>query len=338
MTSPASAADPGAVAADPLRVRHSGDGSFSLYCPRTGEAFHCAQGALQEARRVFVGPAGLERFPRGTTLRVLEVAVGTGTNTAALLEAANALGRDLDWWGLELDPTPLRLALADSGFRRQWRAETVERLAELSGGFRLRWGDARQQLPLLLACEGAALAGSCDLVLLDAFSPRRCPQLWSQEFLSTLACLLGPAGRLLTYCSAAAVRRSLEQAGLQLAAIAGSAPQPVMGSVGHGTGAADPTVHLGWSAGTVASPSALPCNSPLRGLSAMEREHMASRAGEPYRDPDGGGAAAQLLDARARCQSLSAAEPASQWQRRWGASRRHSFGLTGRMSGMGEAR
>jgi hypothetical protein len=70
----------------------------------------------------------------------------------------------------------------------------------------------------------------------------------------------------------------------------------------------------------------------------MEREHMASRAGEPYRDPDGACGVAQLLDERARRQSQSTAEPASHWQRRWGASRRHSLGTTGRLSAMGDAR
>lgn len=317
--------------------RHSGDGSFSLWCPRTGEAFHSADGAVAEAQRVFVQPAGLERFPPGSRLRVVEVAVGTGTNSAALIEAATALGLQLDWWGLELDPDPLRLALADAGFCSQWRPETLERLQQLVDDARLLWGDARQRVAELLTGRPQAsvltapggegqpavatgfprgsdrparrepLAGRCDLVLLDAFSPQRCPGLWSLEFLTQLARLLAPQGRLLTYSSAAAVRRALQLAGLQLAAIA--TPSGAPGDR--------------WSAGTVASPLPLPGAAPLRPLSAMECEHLASRAGEPYRDPSGGAGVAEILAERQQRQACSSAEPAGAWQRRWGTARRH---------------
>ena len=69
------------------------------------------------------------------------------------------------------------------------------------------------------------LVGRCDLVLLDAFSPQRCPQLWSLEFLEQLVRLLRPDGRLLTYSSAAAVGRCLQGLGLELRAIR---PPPVL--------------------------------------------------------------------------------------------------------------
>jgi tRNA U34 5-methylaminomethyl-2-thiouridine-forming methyltransferase MnmC len=291
------------VAEPILRPRLTADGSFSLFSDRHGEGFHSAAGALAEARGKFVAPAGLERFATSRSLRVVEVAVGTGTNTVALLEALQQRRLGLRWWGLECDPEPLRLARADTGFRRQWTASALAAAEALWQGDQLLWGDARSRLPELLA----GLEGRCDLVLLDAFSPRRCPELWSLEFLSALARLLAPQGRLLTYCSAAAVRRSLETAGLQLAAIRG--PQP----------AADGA----WSGGTAASPSPLANDGCLRPLTAMEREHMASRAGEPYRDPDGRAASAAILAARQRAQAASAAESGSAWQRRWGGQRNH---------------
>jgi tRNA U34 5-methylaminomethyl-2-thiouridine-forming methyltransferase MnmC len=154
--------------------------------------------------------------------------------------------------------------------------------------------------------------GACDLVLLDPFSPRRCPQLWSEEFLTQLAALLAPRGRLLTYCSAAAVRRSLQRAGLELAAITG---RP---GAGPGPSA--------WSRGTAASPSPLLLShgehwadgAALRPLSAMERGHLLTRAAEPYRDPGGEATAAAILAARERAQAGSAATATSAWRRRWG--------------------
>jgi tRNA U34 5-methylaminomethyl-2-thiouridine-forming methyltransferase MnmC len=283
----------------PLKPRTTGDGSFSLFCLATGEGFHCAEGAKAEAQRVFVTPAGLERFAPGSPLRVVEVAVGTGTNTAALLEATQARGLDLHWWGLERDPRPLALALDNVTFQGQWSASALAALRQLAASERVLWGDARRRLDDL----PPDLKGGCDLVLLDAFSPQRCPQLWSVDVLTRLARLLRPEGRLLTYCCAAAVRRGLEQAGLQLATIPAAPGERAFGER--------------WSGGTAASPSPLPAGE-LLALSPMEREHLASRAGEPYRDPTGQGQREEILALRQAAQACSSAEPASQWRRRWG--------------------
>jgi tRNA U34 5-methylaminomethyl-2-thiouridine-forming methyltransferase MnmC len=274
------------------------DGSFSLFSTEYGEGFHSADGALTEARTKFITPAELHRFPPGHELVVVEVAMGTGTNTACLLEAVAAGGLGLRWWGLELDPVPLALALGDSRFRRQWPQPVLERLEALRGSEGMLWGDARQRLAVPLA----EAAGRCDLVLLDAFSPRRCPQLWSVEFLSSLARLLNPEGRLLTYSAAAAARRGMQLASLELAAIR------AWESGGHGRP---------WCLGTVASTGPLPPSRWLRPLEAMELEHLATRAAEPYRDPCGAATAAEILAARARAQAASGAGSGSAWRRRW---------------------
>ena len=306
-----------------LEPRRTADGSLTLWSERFGECFHSAAGARAEAAQKFVAPAGLDRFAPGRPLRVLELCVGLGYNTAALLEAAEARGLQLEWLGLELDPRPLQLALGDAAFRAHWHAETLQILEQLdqrgawrscrgsSGSWRL--GDARRQLPLLQA----EWIGRCDLVLHDAFSPGHCPELWSLEVLTALARLLQPDGRLLTYCSAAAVRHALELTGLQLASIRAAGP-------------AEPDAGTGnWSLGTVASPMPL-CGGPaaiglpaaagsvvLQPLTAMEREHLLTRAAEPYRDPDGNATAAAIQAARVERQQQHPGESTSAWRRRW---------------------
>ena len=289
--------DPGAGLAADLTPRSGADGSFSLWSSAFGEGFHSAAGALSEAQQKFVGPSQLERWRPGQELVMVEVAVGTGTNTAALLQAAAGLGLPLQWWGLEQDRQPLTLALASEAFRSQWSEATLSHLEALVRSERLLWGDARQAVRRL----PAALQGGCDLVWLDAFSPRRCPQLWSLEFLAQLAALLKPEGRLVTYSSAAAVRAALVAAGLQLASIAASASEQ-------------------WSSGTVAAPTALGESFPLRFLTAMEWDHLFSAAAEPYRDPTGLASAATLLAERQLRQSKSNAISGSAWRRRWGVA------------------
>ena len=301
-----------------LEQRCGTDGSFSLWSAGFGEGFHSGRGALREARETFVAPAELERFAPGSTLNLVEVCVGTGTNTAALLEACAARGLRLQWWGLELDPAPLDLALAAADFRRQWQPQTLAALRQLQRrghwqnaqtAGRLLWGDARQTLAGVLAVA----RGQVDLVWHDAFSPRHCPQLWSVEFLAALAALLAPHGRWISYCSAAAVREGLRLAGLQLAAL------PAAETLQRGGGDSGRRV---WSGGTLASPQPLPPATPWRPLTPMEQEHLASSAGEPYRDPSGHADAATMLAARqvAQAQALASGcrSPSSAWRRRWG--------------------
>ncbi|MCP9849425.1 MnmC family methyltransferase [Cyanobium sp. Morenito 9A2] len=303
MTSPASRLEP----------RRTADGSFSLYSAEFQEGFHSEHGARREAEEKFIAPAELSRYSPGGRLLVLDVGLGLGTNAGALFEAAEARGLVLNWFGLELDPQPLALALAQPDFQLSWTAAVAARLEALHhqgqwsdglGRAQVLWGDARQRLGQL----PETLSGQWDLVLLDAFSPRRCPQLWSLEFLGALARLLAPEGRLLTYSSAAAVRQTLLRSGLQLASIT-PPPEPL--------GAASPKGTTPWSWGTAASPSPLQPGRVLRPLSLMEREHLLTRAAEPYGDPTGSASAEGVLRARAMAQGQSSAGSTSAWRRRW---------------------
>ena len=303
-----------------LRAQSGADGSFSLYSERFQEGFHGAIGALNEARLKFVGPAQLQRFSPGCRLVVVDVAFGLGTNSASLLEAAGPCGLELTIHGLELDPTPLCTALAAGPFRQQWQPRTLLMLEQLCSEGQwheanetatLHWGDARRRLMDLL--NRGNLAGQCDLVLLDAFSPQRCPELWTLDFLGRLARLLKPDGRLLTYCSAAAVRHSLQQTGLELASIRPPLP--------HDRQATRRNPRTPWSYGTAASPTVLPLTAPLTPLTPMELEHLTTRAAEPFRDPEGSLPAKTILESRRQAQAASSALSTSAWRRRWGLER-----------------
>ena len=316
-----------------LTIRQGADGSFSLWSPRFGEGFHSRRGALREARETFLAPSQLERFSPGQRLTVVEVCVGTGTNLAALIEACTAAELELEWWGLELDPAPLQLALAEPAFRSQWHPQTLKTLETLSergcwqqgaGSGRMLWGDARQTLPHLLEQR----RGQVDLIWHDAFSPQHCPQLWTVEFLGSLAELLADGGRWISYCSAAAVREGLRLANLNVVALAAEA-ESVEGTE-EGVERADDCLkpdpsanqRRAWSGGTLASRAALEPSTVWRQLTAMEREHLACSAGEPYRDPSGTAEAAAIQAYRREAQADSLARgertSSSAWRRRWG--------------------
>lgn len=312
MTLHASAAEEGGDRPHPLgdlKPLGTADGSLSLHSSHFDEAFHSSAGALAEATAKFVAPAQWQRFHSDERLRVLDVCVGLGYNTAALMEAmGQANAPQLQWWGLELDPRPLHFALQNPAFVQLWSAPVRQRLEairdqgswhEEGSSGQMLWGDARAQLHQL------SQEPKVDLVLMDAFSPRSCPQLWSEEFLHGLAQQLAPGGRLLTYSRAAAVRGSLRRAGLELRSLLPA-----------------PGQRKEWSSGTLASrPDP---NQPLgehgpgwQPLSPMEEDHLLTRAAVPYRDPRGQDSALEIQQRRQQEQQHCGLTSTSSWQRRW---------------------
>ena len=299
-----------------LRVYPTADGSFSLHSDHFGEAFHNSAGALNEARAKFVRPAELQRFSSGSGLKILDVCLGLGYNTAAVLEALPEAGPAVQWWGLELDRRPLEQALEEVSFQSLWSDPVLAKLEAIrdhggwqepnklqepnSQGIQL-WGDARAML------QEIPEPVRFDLVLLDAFSPQRCPELWSKEFLGALARLLAPQGRLLTYSRSAAVRASLKRAGLSLFSLLPA-----------------PGERVGWSSGTLATPPESGCHQDgpgWRPLSAMEWEHLQTRAAVPFRDPQGNATAEIILERRRLEQEQCGYEATNAWQRRWAHAR-----------------
>ena len=72
------------------------------------------------------------------------------------------------------------------------------------------WGDARKKIKLIPSSI------KFDLIYLDGFSPQKCPQIWTIEFLSKVTENLNPQGYLITYSSSAAIRKTLRNLGLEI--------------------------------------------------------------------------------------------------------------------------
>ncbi len=301
-----------------LKTYPTADGSFSLHSDHFGEAFHNSAGALNEARAKFARPSELNRFQQGQTLRVLDVCVGLAYNSAVLFEGLSMPPPHLQWWGLELDSRPLQLAMQRGDFRGIWSNKVLQRLQAIhdqagwqSPGERgeLIWGDARQTLAQIPASE------KMQLIFHDAFSPGRCPQLWSDEFLHALANRLAPGGRLLTYSRAASVRASLQRAGLHLFSLLPA-----------------PGERAGWSSGTMAvqpGKAIQSCGPGWRSLTTMEIEHLQTRAAVPFRDPTGRDDATTILQNRKEEQQNCGLEATNAWQRRWAQTRAQTRRPTG---------
>ncbi|MBW4577507.1 MAG: hypothetical protein KME08_19920 [Aphanothece sp. CMT-3BRIN-NPC111] len=289
------------------------DGSFTFFSPEFGETFHSRYGACEEAQMKFVLPTHLRQKAQQPVLRVLDVCYGLGYNTAAALFTIWEVNPScrVEWVGLELDLAVPQAAIASQlpgygnayNLLNNWPQPIPQILAQLADvqqidGDRLQAqliiGDARQTIQQVQRSGFQA-----DAIFLDPFSPPKCPQLWTVEFLSLVAQCLKPEGRLATYSCAASVRTALMAAKLQI----GSTP-PV--------GRRSP--------GTVACRDLQAGNldaADLSTLSVQEQEHLQTRAAIPYRDPHLCDPADVILHRRQIEQQASSLEPTSHWKKRW---------------------
>ena len=291
-----------------LTTHITNDGSLSLRNSYYKESFHSLSGAKKESKEKFLYPSQVNRFFTSKELRVLDVCLGLGYNSACLIESVINSPITLNLWGLELDQRPLRTALENPIFRKSWSKSILEILKSINNSGKWQndkshgnmvWGDARQKLTFIPKDL------YFDLIFLDAFSPVKCPQLWSDEFLHDLADRLAPNGRIITYSSSAAIRGSLQRAGLRIYSII---PTNKEGR--------------GWSAGTIgireSQAKNLTSNSTTwRTLSNMEKEHLLTSAAVPYRDPTRTSTNKEIIYRRKVEQENSQNESTSSWKKRW---------------------
>lgn len=285
------------MSSNSLTPKLTADGSFTFFSSEFNESFHSLHGARQEAELKFIEPTRLAVKAKQPGLKLLDICYGLGYNTAAALEVIWTTNPacQVQLIGLELDTTVPRAAVTH-GLLNQYS----ERIRQAVGGLALHHqveinslqaqlliGDARQTIQQL--CQQGF---SADAIFLDPFSPARCPQLWTVEFIDQVARCLQPVGRIATYSCAAAVRTALLEAGLKI-----GSTQPV--------GRRSP--------GTVASfaPTDLPQ------LSQQEQEHLVTRAAVPYRDPRLEDATELILHRRRIEQQACTLEATSQWKQRW---------------------
>ena len=276
---------------------------MSFRSEKFNENFHSIAGAFYETKNKFINPSRLKRF-QDKSLNVLDICFGIGYNSALLFEKLIIEVSTLNWYGLELDKRPLNYALNDKKFNNLWNPKVIEILNSLNlkGSYKnknfdcdLIIGDARKEIFNL------PREVNFDLIFLDGFSPQKCPEIWSYEFLSQLKNKIKYEGYLITYTSAAAVRKSLKNLGFNLFNIL-----PTFSDKNH------------WSDGTLATFDNQQNNPYIKQLSEMEIEHLKTKASIPYRDPTGEMLSKEILKNRKKEQQFSNLLGTNSWRKKWG--------------------
>lgn len=276
----------------------TGDGSYTFYSEEFQEAFHSSFGAKQEAEVRYIQPCLIkQRAAQQSTIRLLDICYGLGYNSAAALEAIWSVNPQcrVELIALEIS-SDVPLQAIEHNLLTQWKSPVPQLLTELGNQSLVRekfltaellLGDARETIQSLVE-EG----WQADAVFLDPFSPPKCPQLWTVEFIDLVARCLAPTGSLATYSCSAAVRTAFIAAGLKISSI-------------NGVGRKSP--------GTLAS-FVYKKTPPLP---QKEREHLITKAAIPYRDRNLCWSSKQIIYYRQQEQQQSNLESTSQWRRRW---------------------
>ena len=293
-----------------LREILTKDGSYTLRSSFFQENFHSLLGALEETKIKFTAPSDLQRF-KGKSLNVLDICFGLGYNSASLLNELIKQNSYLNWYALEIDKNPLEYSLKKKSFLKLWSPKVKQIFESLYKNdyfedqffkCRILWGDARAKINIIPSAK------KFDLIYLDGFSPQKCPQVWTIEFLSKVTEKLNPQGYLITYSSSAAVRKTLRKLGLEIFNIKSNFND---GSY--------------WSQGTVAiakfDNNKLKPNLNFEKLSVMEEEHLLTKASIPYRDQDLNSSKDDIIKKRLNEQLFSNLASTKKWRKKWGMTK-----------------
>jgi len=286
------------------------DGSYSLRSEFFQENFHSSVGALKETKFKFTVPSDLQRF-QGKSINVLDICFGLGYNSASLLDELIKQKSYLNWYALEIDKKPLKYSIRNKSFLKLWAPKVKKIFESLSRKnyfedqfFKcsLLWGDAREKINIIPS------SFKFDLIYLDGFSPPKCPQVWTIEFLSKVTEKLNPQGYLITYSSSAAVRKTLRNLGLEIFSIKPNLDKRTF-----------------WSQGTVAiskfDKNKLKPNFNFKKLSVMEEEHLLTKASIPYRDQNLNSSKEDIIKKRTAEQLSSNLVSTNKWREKWGMTK-----------------
>lgn len=274
------------------------DGTYTFFSPEYEETFHSSSGAKQEAEKKFIDSCKIaEKARQQSSIKLLDICYGLGYNSAAALAKIWEINPEcqIELIALELDERVPQTAIVQ-GLLQYWDTRVSKALSLLvtektiitqTLKASLILGDARKTIQKLNWDQFQA-----DAIFLDPFSPTKCPQLWTVEFLGLVAQYLDSMGYLVTYSCAASVRTALQMAGLTIGATE---------SVGRR------------SPGTIASWP----NQALPPLSQQEIEHLQTKAAIPYRDPLLNDTAVNICQRREREQQISSLESTSHWKKRF---------------------
>jgi tRNA U34 5-methylaminomethyl-2-thiouridine-forming methyltransferase MnmC len=198
------------------------DGSPTLYSEKFGEHYHSLTGAKEEALEKHVKPA-LEFLNKNglvdEEVNVLDFCFGLGYNSFVFIEELRRVNKNvrINIVGIDND-----IEVVNEG--KKIFKDVLDRCIYSDDKVivSLLIGDAREEIwkiregPSCGIDPEERIPTSFDVCFFDPFSPKKCPELWSEEVFSEIYKLMKKRGILTTYSCARSARDNMKKAGFEV--------------------------------------------------------------------------------------------------------------------------
>ena len=189
-----------------------------------GEHYHSTNGAITEARHVFI-QAGLRHFVTKNPTRpisILEIGFGTGLNALLTCLMAHEMERIIQYTGVEA--FPLEISEIEKLNYPKFLKIPAPCFLNLHSG---PWEIPFQMNPYFILTKQKQFfteidqPNSFDIIYFDAFGPSVQPESWSETIFKNMYAALKLNGILVTYSAKGEVRRTWERLGLRVERLPG---------------------------------------------------------------------------------------------------------------------
>ena len=207
------------------------DDSVTFLNAEYNETYHSVSGALEEAFEKFARPCKLK-----DGMKILDICFGLGYNSLAAISLANveivalendtAILKQIKNTEMPLDYKFNNNQLKNNSLENNYNKNypTFEMLKHnykkiKIAAEKLNYEDDKVKLRIIIGDAGETIKNlnqKFDAVFLDPFSPKKCPELWTEKFFKDIRKLMKQNSVLTTYSCAKIIRNNLVNAGFNV--------------------------------------------------------------------------------------------------------------------------
>ncbi|MCM2325486.1 MAG: MnmC family methyltransferase [Candidatus Woesearchaeota archaeon] len=190
------------------------DGSYTFKNEEYDETYHSFTGAIEETYEKFIKP--IDGLFKRKKIRILDIGFGLGYNAVAAVDKSMENGCEIEIISLEKNLVLDSLKELEPPLKHYHILRKLE-LDPITGSYFYEDKDIHLQIKVGDAVKTIkTITKKFDACFLDAFSPKKNPEMWTESFISDIASLMSDGSVLLTYSCARVVRDSLRSAGFEV--------------------------------------------------------------------------------------------------------------------------
>jgi len=202
-------------------IQQTKDGSHTLFIKELNETYHSSNGAIQEAKHVFI-QNGITLIDK-TQIRVLEVGFGTGLNAILTANFSERENKQIDYVGLETVPLSLELINGLNYLTEDMELSEVDfaKIHESAWEHKQLINTNFSITKINKDVQSFIDVIKFDIIYYDAFGPRAQNEMWDKSIFENLFGLINKGGKLVTYCAMGQFKRDLKKIGFVVECVPG---------------------------------------------------------------------------------------------------------------------